>query len=200
MADLILASKSPRRKVILDQLGVNYEIIKSPVDDHELAFGGMPEDRTMAASLAKVLPVAKENRAIWCLGADTIVVCDDLVLGQPEDEEDAREMLRFLSGKEHEVYTGIALVRFNKEFESSYDMYRDYEVTKVRFAKLDEKTIENYVATGDPLDKAGAYGIQGIGGSLITGISGCFFNVMGLPLNMTARYLKLANIPFWQTK
>ena len=111
------------------------------------------------------------------VGADTVVVAGDEILGKPRSEEDARRMLRMLRGSVHEVYTGLAVVQRPRAAEGVVD-----EVTRVTFAPLSDEEIERYIATGEPFDKAGAYGIQGIGGRYVTRIEGCYFNVMGLPL------------------
>ncbi len=111
------------------------------------------------------------------VGADTVVVAGDEILGKPRSEEDARRMLRKLSGNVHEVHTGLTVVQRPRMREGVVD-----EVTRVTFAPLSEEEIGRYIATGEPFDKAGAYGIQGIGGRYVTRIEGCYFNVMGLPL------------------
>jgi septum formation protein len=132
-------------------------------------------------ALAKALSAATEYRdpvdETLILGADTVVVVDADILGKPASQDDARSMLRRLSGRIHEVHTGLALLRKPGTMQRVVE-----EITRVHFASLSEREIEDYIATGEPFDKAGAYGIQGIGGRYVTRIEGCYFNVMGLPL------------------
>jgi septum formation protein len=177
---LILASASPRRAEILRNAGIQFEIRKTDVDESRLV-DELPGDYVRRLALAKALSAAAEYRnlgdAALILGADTVVVLDADILGKPASQDDARSMLRRISGRIHEVHTGLALLRTPGTKQRVIE-----EITRVHFASLTEQEIENYIATGEPFDKAGAYAIQGIGGRYVTRIEGCYFNVMGLPL------------------
>lgn len=179
---LILASASPRRKELLKILGLNFEIIPSMVEEKIIG----KEPTLIATSLAeqKAQDVAKRVEEGIVIGADTIVALEGTILGKPESKEEAVRMLSMLSGKEHHVITGIALIDVVTK-----KTLVDYELTKVFFRDLTAEEIENYVRTNEGLDKAGAYAIQGIGSILVKGIEGCYFNVVGLPL--TKIYLLL---------
>ena len=177
---LILASASPRRAEILRNAGIQFEIRKTDVDESRIV-GELPGDYVRRLALAKALSAAAEYRdpidKTLILGADTVVVVDADILGKPASQDDARSMLRRLSGRIHEVHTGLALLR-----KPGAEQRVVEEITRVHFAPLTDREIEDYIATGEPFDKAGAYGIQGIGGRYVTRIEGCYFNVMGLPL------------------
>jgi septum formation protein len=177
---LILASASPRRAEILRNAGIQFEIRKTDVDESRIV-GELPGDYVRRLALAKALSAATEYRdpvdETLILGADTVVVVDADILGKPASQDDARSMLRRLSGRIHEVHTGLALLR-----KPGAEQRVVEEITRVHFAPLTDREIEDYIATGEPFDKAGAYGIQGIGGRYVTRIEGCYFNVMGLPL------------------
>ena len=177
---LILASASPRRAEILRNAGIKFEIRKTDVDESRLV-DEVPGDYVRRLALAKAQSAAAKYLApvdeTLILGADTVVVVNADILGKPVSQDDARSMLRRLSGRVHEVHTGLALLRSSGEEQRVVE-----EVTRVHFASLTDREIENYIATGEPFDKAGAYAIQGIGGRYVTRIEGCYFNVMGLPL------------------
>jgi septum formation protein len=177
---LILASNSPRRAEILRNAGIQFEIRKTDVDESRLV-DELPGDYVRRLALAKALSAAAEYRNLGdealVLGADTVVVVDADILGKPASQDGARSMLRRLSGRIHEVHTGLALLRTPGTNKSLIE-----EITRVHFALLTGQEIEDYIATGEPFDKAGAYAIQGIGGRYVTRIEGCYFNVMGLPL------------------
>jgi nucleoside triphosphate pyrophosphatase len=177
---LILASASPRRSEILRNAGLQFEIRKTDVDESRLAHEP-PGDYVRRLALSKALSAAAKYRELdneaVVLGADTVVVVDADILGKPASQDDARSMLRRLSGRIHEVHTGLALLRTPGAERRVVE-----EITRVHFASLSEQEIEAYIATGEPFDKAGAYAIQGIGGRYVTRIEGCYFNVMGLPL------------------
>lgn len=176
---LVLASASPRRAEILRNAGIAFETQITLLDESILP-GELPGDYVRRLALEKARAAA-EARPVFddtvFVGADTTVVMAGEILGKPESEEDARRMLRLLSGATHEVHTGLALVRARDPLEPVVD-----EITRVSFAPLSEDEIEAYIATGEPFDKAGGYGIQGIAGRYVTRIEGCYFNVMGLPL------------------
>jgi septum formation protein len=177
---LILASASPRRAEILRNAGIQFEVRATDVDESRLT-GEFPGDYVRRLALAKARSVAAEYRGLGdealVLGADTVVVVDADVLGKPVSQDNARSMLRRLSGRVHEVHTGLALLRSSGEEQRVVE-----EITRVHFAPLTDREIEDYISTGEPFDKAGAYGIQAIGGRYVKGIEGCYFNVMGLPL------------------
>ena len=183
---VLLASGSPRRRLLLDRLGFTCETAVSTVDEIALMKqGGSPAELAERCALAKAKEVALRIGAnALVLGADTVVALDCEVFGKPDDRNEARRMLENLSGREHTVITGVALVDLENKIE-----YVDHEVTRVRMGHYDSAMIEAYLDTEEPMDKAGAYGIQGYGGILVEGIEGCFFNVMGLPLFRLERLL-----------
>jgi septum formation protein len=177
---IILASASPRRAEILRNAEIQFEVRATDVDESRLT-DEFPGDYVRRLALAKARSAATEYRGLGdealVLGADTVVVVDADVLGKPVSQDDARSMLRRLSGRVHEVHTGLALLSSSGAKQRVVE-----EITRVQFAPLSEEEIEDYIATGEPFDKAGAYGIQAIGGRYVTRIEGCYFNVMGLPL------------------
>ncbi|MGE5619029.1 MAG: Maf family protein [Sphingomonadaceae bacterium] len=183
MTPLILASQSPRREALLRQVGLEFEVFPSGVEER-LREGLPPAEGAEKLALQKAEWVAARCSDGLVIGADTVVVVDGRVLGKPTGVEDARDMLRLLSGREHEVITGIAVVD-----AASGRSRSDHVVTAVGFAPLTQEIIDRYVATGEPLDKAGAYAIQGYGALLIEGIRGCYNNVVGLPLRRLAELL-----------
>ena len=172
---VILASASPRRLALLQQIGI--EAIVYPADFDEVSGSAVQaEDVVLANAVGKCQAVVKiKGDSLPVIAADTVVVAEGVILGKPQDAEDAIEMLKQLSGKTHKVLTGIAV---------SYagEMLAEVCETKVVFRELTDEEIKNYVATGEPLDKAGAYGIQGKGAVLVEKIDGCYNNVVGLPL------------------
>lgn len=170
---LVLASASPRRRQILRTAGIPF--IARPADVVEAHLPGeSPEAVVKRLAEAKARAVWREGELV--LGADTVVVIDTTILGKPADEDDARRMLRLLSGRAHRVLTGIVL--FN-----GTDARAEIEDTTVHFRALDDLEIADYAATGEPLDKAGAYGIQGAASKFVHRIEGCYFNVVGLPIS-----------------
>ena len=173
---IILASQSPRRKELLERMGIqDFETISPNVD--ESAFHGLPpEELVRRLSAEKAAAVAgKVGEDAVVIAADTVVALEGAVLGKPADELDAFKMLSALSGVRHQVYTGVTVCRGGEKQTA-------HEVTDVTFRELSEREIEDYISTGEPMDKAGAYGIQGYGALLIQGISGDYYNVMGLPV------------------
>ena len=176
---LVLASASPRRAEILRTVGWPFEVC--PVDIDEARHPG-EEAPTYVKRLAKEkAQAAAEGRVAGStiIGADTIVLIDKEILGKPRDEDDARRMLRQLSGQWHQVLTGIALVN-----GAPPETRVAHETTEVKFAAMSEDEINRYVASGEPMDKAGAYAIQGLGARFIEGIRGDYFNVVGLPVRL----------------
>ncbi len=180
---VILASGSPRRQELLRLIVPEYEVI--PALGEEVAEEGLsPQETVRQLALHKAKEVAAAHPGALVIGADTIVVVENEILGKPQTPQRSRAMLQKLQGRDHMVYTGVALV--GPLGEETFAMG-----TKVRFASMDEGEIEAYIATGEPFDKAGAYGIQGFGSAYIEGIEGDYYNVMGLPVQ--ALYQKLKN-------
>lgn len=178
MKPLILASASPRRRELIARLGVPFTV--SPADIDESMLPGENAD-AFARRIArdKALKIAASVDAGIVIGVDTIVVIDGGVMGKPESNESARLMLEKLSGRTHEVTSGVAVI----ERPSGRTIVTS-AVTEVRFKTLTSREIDRYVASGEPLDKAGAYGIQGVASLFVEEISGCYYNVVGLPLNL----------------
>jgi septum formation protein len=187
---IILASASPRRNEMLRQLNIPYEKMVASTEEigEEAIEIHTVEDIAMKNALAKAQGTADQlletmvpDEDAIIIGADTIVTYDNGILGKPVDDDDARRMLEILSGKTHEVITGIALVKIPAGSKSTRFII-GYDTTKVTFRKLSQVDIDNYVSTGEPTDKAGAYGIQGFGVFLVDRIEGDYPNVVGLPL------------------
>jgi septum formation protein len=178
---LVLASQSPRRSEILRQAGISFTVRAAPVDETPL-HGERPEDYVQRLAEWKANAVHASPDEI-VLGADTTVVIGGEMLGKPADEADARRMLAMLEGRCHRVITGICLKR-------GADAVRDWAETQVWFAALSAGEIAEYAAGGEPLDKAGAYAIQGLASKYVEKIEGCYFNVMGLPVAMVYRLIK----------
>jgi len=183
--DIVLASGSPRRAELLQQIKLPFTIQVSDIDENNVE-RDEPKKWVKQLALAKARNVAQKlKQRSLVIGADTIVVRKNKILGKPQNTQEAIKMLEFLSGSTHQVMTGIALVD-----ALTGKTLTDLEITVVKFRKLDQKEIRAYVAGGEPMDKAGAYGIQGLGALFVEGISGCYFNVVGLPLNRLAQNLK----------
>ena len=198
---LILASGSPRRKELLQQAGLEFEILVSDIE--EKVTKTVPEEVVLELSEQKCSAVSYEfirktpnnlsdlidieTGGIMVIGADTVVSVDNMVLGKPVDAKDALKMLMNLSGRSHEVYTGVTckLLQYNSFTESliETDSFSFYSETKVNMYPFDEYEALDYIATGEPMDKAGAYGIQGIGERLVESINGDYNNVVGFPLS-----------------
>ena len=173
---LILASGSPRRKTLLQDLGLEFEVIAAQVEEKPRA-GEKPEDFVLRAASDKAGAVSCDNPASWVLGADTVVVHGGRILGKPGDGEEALSVLLALSGQKHLVHTGFCLANVKKQVSVSRLV-----TTEVYFSSFSEEIAAAYVASREPLDKAGAYGIQGAGGVLVKKINGSYSNVVGLPL------------------
>jgi septum formation protein len=180
---LILASMSPRRTELLNRIGVEHEVIPAHVDENS-DVPSEPGEHVCVLAERKALAVATDHPGSLVLGADTIVYHDGDILGKPGDFKHAVELVDRLAGSDHEVYTGLALAG-----PGSLALESSFEVTRVKFRELSEDEIRNYVATEEPFDKAGAYGIQGYGATLVERVDGCYFNVMGLPLVRLVRML-----------
>lgn len=174
MSRIILASASPRRRELMELAGYDFEVICADIVE-AVRENVQPQEVVMSLALQKAQAVAAENEDAVVVGSDTVVALDGKILGKPHSESEACEMLRLLSGRTHKVFTGVAVVGDGKA-KSFFDE------TDVEFYSLGEDEIKKYVATGEPMDKAGAYGIQGKGSVLVKKINGDFFNVMGLPI------------------
>lgn len=179
--ELILASASPRRSALLRQVGLEFQVVPSHVDE-AIPEGISPGGLVEYLALSKAKAVAALQPTALVLGADTIVVVDGEILNKPRDRGEAVAMLQRLSGRSHQVMTGVALV-------SRHEDRCHHEITVVHFQSLDQGQIERYVDSGEPMDKAGAYGIQGRASAMISGIEGDYFNVVGLPLSRTVQML-----------
>ena len=183
MSHLILASASPRRQELLRGLGLHFEIRTADIDE------SMDPARGAAAEVARIsrekaLAVQKQaGDDVVIIAADTIVCVDDRILGKPHTEEEAAQMLRLLSGRSHQVRTGVTVLRGTRAVT-------EVETAEVRFRALSDREIEAYIATGEPMDKAGSYGIQGRAAIFVEGICGDYFNVMGLPLCRLSQILE----------
>lgn len=175
-AAFILASASPRRREMLAGLGLHFRVEAAEADERVLAGEG-PADFVVRVARDKAMIVMERSPGLWVLAADTVVVLDNEILGKPADAADAVLMLKRLSGREHEVWTGFCLGQGGQGGEVCRAVK-----TAVSFADLSDPVIQAYVRTGDPLDKAGAYGIQFLGGFMVRGINGSYSNVVGLPL------------------
>lgn len=184
MKEIILASASPRRSELLRQVGLNFQVIPSNFEENlnlELSPGELVQDLAYNKALSVA---AKVKPGFLVIGADTVVV-KDRVLGKPESRQHAFEMLKMLQGGWHEVITGVAVLE-----GSGSGCTSGFEVTRVKMRSLSDRTIEAYIDTGEPMDKAGAYGIQGLGAVIVEKIEGCYFNVVGLPLTRLSAMLE----------
>jgi septum formation protein len=182
MQSIILASKSPRRQELIRNITDDFTVIVSEAEE-VLPEGIAPGEAPVHLSAVKARAVAADHPDSVVIGADTVVILDGAVLGKPRDKDDAKRMLRELSGKVHTVVTGCCLIKNGRERAFG-------ERTRVEFYPLNDREIEEYIATGDPFDKAGSYGIQGKGCLFVKGIEGDFFNVMGLPVARLNRELR----------
>jgi len=185
MQTLILASSSPRRKDLLEQIKMSFKIIPSNVEENIGLLKGAPTDKVEELATMKARDVANGLNEGLVLGADTIVVIGDEILGKPKDDDDAFYMLSKLSGKEHQVITGLALI----DIETN-TIRIAHETTYIRFRELSSDMIRNYINSGEPQGKAGSYAIQEIGAVLVEEIRGCYSNVVGLPLTRLSKMLE----------
>ena len=182
--NIILASNSPRRIEILENAKVRFSVkgshINEIIKDNE-----SPEETVMRLAYEKALDISKDNKDALVIGADTIVVINDTILGKPKDEQQAYDMIKLLSGKTHYVITGFALINLSLDKKVI-----DHQISKVTFKELSNDCIKDYIQTKESLDKAGAYGIQGYGALLVNNIEGDYFNIVGLPISKISDCLK----------
>lgn len=184
---LVLASASPRREDILKKLDLKFTIVPSKINEEEFK-NDDPIELVKTLALEKAKSVSNLVEDALVIAADTVVVYDQQILGKPEDEEAAKKMLNTLSDNQHQVITGVAVLNSqNKE------SYVEYNITDVKMTNMTEKEINNYVDTGEPMDKAGSYAIQGFGGLFVEEISGSYHSVMGLPIHQLAKLLDKFN-------
>lgn len=186
MRKIILASASPRRKELLEKIGLNFEVDPSSCEEGVYVYSGLePHELAQRISLEKAKVVASKHAEALVIAADTIVVSGSQILGKPHTENEARKMLKAISGKSHCVITGFSIIdtRTNKTLSRSVE-------TKVQVRELTSLEIDAYVKSKEPLDKAGAYAIQGLGAAIVERIEGDYFNVVGLPLSALAGSLK----------
>ena len=181
MTEFILASASPRRKELLEIMGLRFEVLVSDADESavkkDIPVNLYVQELALLKASATAKPVLKNKNAV-IIAADTIVTLDGEILGKPKDEDDARRILKSLSGRAHEVYTGYCVMRI-RDGKTVCSAVR----TEVVFKPLTDTQIDRYIASGEPMDKAGAYGIQGLGSMLVRKINGDYFNVVGLPVS-----------------
>ncbi|WP_457600651.1 Maf family protein [Hydrogenivirga sp.] len=184
MGELILASSSPRRREILSLMGVKFRVLPARIEEKPLA---QPLLTARKLAREKALWVWRRNKNSLVLGADTLVFVGDQIIGKPKDEEDAFRILSFLSGRWHRVVTAVSFVGKGVRLTL-------HDVARVRFRRLSEKEIKEYISTGEPMDKAGAYGVQGYGATVVERIEGSFYTVMGLPAHRVYEVLKKLTI------
>lgn len=186
-AKLVLASSSPRREEILKQLKLKFTIVPGKIDESKFTETN-PEKLVKTLALEKAKSVSNLVEDALIIAADTVVVCEDEILGKPEDSEEAKEQLKLLSGKEHQVMTGIAVLS-----SETGEVYVENNITLVKMLNMSDEKIDKYISTGEPLDKAGSYGIQGFGGLFVEGIKGSYYSVVGLPIHQLAEILDKFN-------
>ena len=186
-AKLVLASSSPRREEILNQLKLKFTIVPGKIDESNFN-SSSPEElvKTLAVEKARSVSGLVEDALI--IAADTIVVYEDQILGKPADQAEAKEQLKLLSGREHNVITGIAVLDSETD-----EVLVDRNITRVKMLNFKEDKIDKYISTGEPMDKAGSYGIQGLGGLFVEEIEGSYYSVVGLPIHQLAELLDKFN-------
>jgi septum formation protein len=192
MKPIVLASGSPRRKQLLEMLRIPFRVIPPDVDEHVLP-GEQPDAYVTRLSRVKAQAVVSLAPHDLVLAADTTVVIENEILGKPDSPQDALRMLERLQGRTHEVFTAVAVARDG-------ELAQALDVSRVTFRPVDRPTLEAYVATGEPMDKAGAYAIQGLGAPLIERVEGDFFGVMGLPLRLALDLLARFGRPYRFTR
>lgn len=188
MSEIILASASPRRKELLSNMGLDFTVVVSDADESKADKSVPPHIYVQELALLKAAAVGKKvlnNKAAVVISADTIVTVDEKILGKPSDDTDAFNMLKTLSGRTHKVYTGFCVLRI-----CDGKTVCRHVCTEVKFKALDDEKIKRYIVSKEPMDKAGAYGIQGLGAMLTDGINGDYFNVVGLPVSALSDVLE----------
>ncbi len=180
---IVLASKSPRRKEILENLGFKFSVVTKDTDESSTETDPKALTKELAFRKGKAVAETINERDVLVISSDTVVWCDGKILGKPKNEAEAKEMLKLLSGRRHTVTSGLSLF-FNGKIVT------DSEDTDVYFADLTDDFIEKYVASGEPMDKAGSYAVQGVASMYIEKLHGCYFNVVGLPVRLLCKLLK----------
>lgn len=200
-AKLLLASASPRRRELLSQIGLECEVQAADIDETPLS-GELPAAYVERLAREKTQAVGKwrkqqglQDCTWWLIGSDTSVICDQHILGKPEDEADFKSMMQRLSGREHQVQTAFAILKLN--VDGSERLHSEVVSTNVRFRDLSGLDIKRYWRSGEPQDKAGGYGIQGLGARFVTSISGSYSSVVGLPLSELAMRLEQMGYDSW---
>lgn len=185
---LILASSSPRRRALLTTLGIPFEVIPSDLDERAPFAGEDPATYALHLAREKAAEVAVRHPDDMIVGADTVVAVEDQILGKPQDAPDALRMLRLLRGREHSVTTAVVVVSRGESRSGTV-------TSRVRMCSFSDEEAEAYVATGEPMDKAGAYAVQGLGGTLVEAVDGCYNAVVGFPLCLVVDLLREAGVP-----
>ena len=180
---IILASRSPRRRYLLEKAGIEFSVIPSEVDERSVSLS-TPESYVIRLAEAKAADISYKYPDCWIIGADTIVFVDHTILGKPASRDEARAMLKRLSAKTHQVHTGYCICR-----QASNHFYSQSVTTDVSFKNLSQAEIDWYIGSGEPFDKAGAYAIQGIGTLWVSRLNGSYTNVVGLPVCEVLEYL-----------
>ncbi|MFA5987819.1 MAG: Maf family protein [Candidatus Paceibacterota bacterium] len=189
---IILASTSPRRHSLAQQMGLEFEVVPSDYEE-DMSMDLTPDKLAMALAYGKAKNVADRLTDGVVLGIDTFVLFEGKKLGKPKSEEDAFQMLKSFSGKFQEVYSGVALIDCTTGKEIA-----DYEVTKIKFREMDDSEIKKYIKTGEPMDKAGAYGIQGLSSVFIEKVDGCYSNIVGFPIYNIYKNLKKIGVDIFE--
>ena len=188
MSEIILASASPRRRELMENMGLDFSVLVSAADESVVDPGVPPGMYVQQLALLKAAAVAKQvikNKKALVISADTVVVNEGMILGKPKDADDAFAILKSLSGRTHKVYTGFCVLRVSDAYTVCENV-----CTKVTFKELSDSKIRRYIASNEVFDKAGAYGIQGLGAMLVDKIDGDYFNVVGLPVSHLSRVLE----------
>lgn len=184
---IILASESPRRKELLERMGLDFTVRVAPIDETMDPFAHPADEVARVAQMKAKSVYSYCNDGDIIIGADTVVVCDSLVMGKPRSESEAFSMLRRLSGRDHQVVTGLCVL--TDRYEETVTV-----TTTLRMRPLSDEEIRAYIATGEPMDKAGAYGIQGLASMFVVGIDGDYYNVMGLPICTLSMILRKCGV------
>ena len=189
---IILASTSPRRHGLAQEMGLEFEVVPSNYEE-DMTLGLSSEDLAKTLARGKATDVAKDRKEGIVMGIDTFVVFEGKKLGKPKNKEDAFDMLKSFSGKWQEVYSGVSVIDCATRKEII-----DCEVTRVKFRSMEDEEIKRYVATGEPMGKAGAYGIQGLASIFIERVDGCYFNIMGFPIHNVYKNLKKLDVDIFE--